>query len=95
LTANQYNKYVDYLQLLNKVQWRHHSNEMKQRYYLKGNLRGNQIATYENVFDIIDGTHVKLGHVRECRTMYNHINKVWYGVPEKVIKYIEIYALLA
>jgi hypothetical protein len=38
------------------------------------------------VFDIIDGTHVKLGHVRGCRTIYNHINKVWYGVTEKVRK---------
>jgi hypothetical protein len=38
------------------------------------------------VFDIIDGTHAKLGHVRDCRMMYNHINKVWYGVTEKIIK---------
>jgi hypothetical protein len=60
-------------------------NNVKQRYYLKGNVRnhqvdkdsdrGNRIATYENVFDIIDGTRVKLGHVRDCRTMYNQINK--------------------
>ena len=52
----------------------------------KGSDRGYQIATYENVFDIIDEAHVKLGHVRDCRTMYNHIKKVWYGVTEKNIK---------
>ena len=102
LTNDQYNRYVDYLRSFNNVQWRDRSNEMnnvKQRYYLKGNVRnhqlyrvdkdsdrGNRIATYERVFDIIDMTHVKLGHVRDCRTMYNHINKVWYGVTEKIIK---------
>ncbi len=102
MTADQYKKYVQYLRSFNNVQWRDRSNEMnnvKQCYYLKGNLRnsqlyrvdkegdrGNRLATIENVFDIIDGTHVKLGHVRDCRTMYNHINKVWYGVTEKNIK---------
>ncbi len=41
LTTDQYNKYVQYLQSFNNVQWRDRSNEMinvKQRYYLKGNL---------------------------------------------------------
>jgi hypothetical protein len=100
LTTDQYNKYVDYIRSFNNVHWRDHLNEMinvKQRYYLKGNLqnsqlyrvdkdsgRGNRIATIENVFNIIDTTHLKLGHVRDCRTVYNCINKVWYGVTEKL-----------
>ncbi len=99
LTTDQYNKYVDYLRSFNNVQWRDRSDEMnnvKQRYYLKGNLqnslyrvdkesdRGNQIATIENVFDIIDGTHVKLGHVRDFRTTYNHINKVGMELQKKL-----------
>ncbi len=46
LTDDQYNKYVDYLRSFNNVQWRHQSNEMnnvKQRYYLKGNVRNRQL----------------------------------------------------
>jgi hypothetical protein len=46
LTTNQYNKYADYLHSFNTVQWRDHSNEMnnvKQRYYLKDNLRNSQL----------------------------------------------------
>ncbi len=44
------------------------------------------MATYENVFDIIDEVHLKLTHVRDSRTMYNHINRIWYEVTEKIIK---------
>ena len=44
------------------------------------------MATYENVFDIIDEVHLKLTHVRDSRTMYNHINRIWYGVTEKIVK---------
>jgi hypothetical protein len=103
LTSEQYNKYVNYLQNFNNIRWTNRSNEMnnvKQRYYLKGNLekcqlyrvdkgeseKGNRMATYENVFDIIDEAHLKLAHVRDSRTMYNHINKIWYGVTEKIVK---------
>jgi hypothetical protein len=78
-------------------------NNVKQWYYLKGNLqnsplyrvaegvdkgseKGNQIATYEDVFDIIDETHLKRAQVRNSRIMYNHINQIWYGTKEKTIK---------
>ena len=44
------------------------------------------MATYENVFDIIDEVHLKLTHVRDSRTMYNHINRIWYEATEKIVK---------
>ncbi len=70
---------------------------MEHCYYLRGNLqncqlyrvdkggseKGNQMATYEKVFDIIDEVRLKLARVRDSRTMYNHINSIWYGVTEK------------
>jgi hypothetical protein len=73
------------------------NNVVKQWYDLKGNLQRSQLyrvdkdgsekgSAYEGDFDIIDGIHVELSHVRDSRTMYNHINKNWHGVTEKIIK---------
>lgn len=63
-----------------------------QRYVLhrkvdvKNAVGGKNVATYERVFDLVDEAHVSLSHPKYTRSMYNCLQKGWYGITEKVIK---------
>jgi hypothetical protein len=45
--------------------------------------KGNWMATYEDAFDIIDETHLKLAYVRYYMTMNNHMN-IWFGLELQI-----------
>jgi hypothetical protein len=75
-------------------------NNFAKRYYIGSNVEGSElfcllsgtkVAVYEDIWYIIHQTHQELGHQRNPRAHYDHINSLWYGITERAIKiYIDM-----
>ncbi len=51
-----------------------------------GGVTPKRVVWYENMFDTIHEAHLHLGHLKDPRTVMNHLDLQVYGIPETAIK---------